>query len=69
MTDRLHSFVVVLKHDTREDYAESTLNAIRMIKGVISVEPQIREARDIVAHSRVRRELLAKITDMVLKET
>lgn len=32
-------FVVTLAEDTREDDAEATVNAIRQLKGVSSVEP------------------------------
>ena len=40
MTDRHSGYLVVLAADVREDDAEEgVLNAIRMIKGVASVEP------------------------------
>ena len=39
MTDRHSGYVVVLNRDIREDDAEAVINAIRMVKGVLSVEP------------------------------
>ncbi len=39
MTDRYTGFIVTLEHDMREDDAESTIEAIRHIKGVVGVEP------------------------------
>jgi hypothetical protein len=40
VTDRHSGYIVVLADDIREDDAEEgVLNAIRMIKGVVSVKP------------------------------
>jgi len=40
MTDRHAGYIVVLAENIREDDAEEgVLNAIRMLKGVVSVEP------------------------------
>jgi hypothetical protein len=39
MTDRYCGFAVTLASDLREDDAESTINAIRHIKGVLAVTP------------------------------
>lgn len=39
MTDRVAGYVVTLDTDLREDVAEATLNALRMVKGVVSVLP------------------------------
>ena len=44
MTDRLNGFIVVLEQPRREDDAEAIANAIRMIKGVIRVEPLVDDA-------------------------
>lgn len=46
MTDRHSGYVVVLDHDMREDDAEAILNAIRMIKGVATVEPVVSSLLD-----------------------
>jgi hypothetical protein len=52
VTDRHVGYLVVLARDIREDDAEGVLNAIRMIKGVISVEPVIAGAQQYAAASR-----------------
>jgi hypothetical protein len=39
MTDRHSGYVVVLKDDIREDDAERVIDAIQMIKGVLTVKP------------------------------
>lgn len=39
MTERHSGYVVALDHDIRDDDAEAVINAIRMIKGVLSIEP------------------------------
>ena len=43
MTDRHSGYVVSLDHDIREDDAEAVLNALKMIKGVLSVSPVMSE--------------------------
>lgn len=41
MTDRHAAYIVVLAEDIREDDAEHVLNALRMVSGVVSVEPVV----------------------------
>ena len=61
MTDRHAGYVVTLTSDIREDDAESTLNALRHIKGVVAVEPIIAEGAmysyQMVIEGRVRANL------------
>ncbi len=57
MTDRYDSFTVVLKHNIRSDDAKATINAIKQIKGVLSVTPNINDSAEHVAEMRVRNEL------------
>jgi len=65
MTDRYNSLIVVLENNIREDDAQSTINAIRHIKGVIAVEGNISDIGHFVASSRIRRELGEKIWDVI----
>lgn len=58
MTDRLSGFVVVLEEDTRDDDAQATLDAIRQIRGVLSVEPHVSDIGAIIALSRTKHEIL-----------
>lgn len=57
MTDRYNAVTVVLEQDMREDDAESLINAIRHLRGVISVTGNVTEVADHIAQSRARREL------------
>lgn len=57
MTDRHMGYVVALERDVREDDAESTIAAIRHIKGVLSVKPITTDAGAMVAELRVRTEV------------
>ncbi|WP_104662827.1 hypothetical protein [Ensifer adhaerens] len=56
MTGRHAGYFVSLEENLREDDAEATLNALRQIKGVLSVEPKIADASDLIATARIRRE-------------
>jgi hypothetical protein len=53
MTDRHAGYIVTLKDDIREDDADFILNAIRMIKGVVGVEPIISSAEIHLAQTRI----------------
>jgi hypothetical protein len=52
MTDRHAGYIVVLAEDIREDDAEGILNALRMVRGVISVTPVISDHTQAVARER-----------------
>jgi len=43
---------VVLENDVREDDAEHIINALRMVRGVISVSPNVGSYQDTVAQER-----------------
>lgn len=53
MTDRFHSLTVVLDQNIREDDAESLINAISMIKGVLSVSGNASDLSEHVARQRL----------------
>lgn len=65
MTDRINSFLVVLDHDIRDDDIEPILNALRMVRHVLSVEPHVASFEDHVAESRARHELGMKALNAV----
>ncbi len=69
MTDRYHSLTVVLEKDFRDDDAESILNAIEMIKGVLSVKPHISDCDSNMAEDRARRELGQKLWEILYPKT
>lgn len=61
MTDRIHSITIVLEEDTRVDDAESLLNAVKMMKGVVSAEGNVADCVSYVAETRVRSEIGRKL--------
>jgi hypothetical protein len=61
MTDRLKGCTVVFTHDIRDDDAEAILNAIRMVKGVLSVDPSLASSEDWMMRERVKSELGEKL--------
>lgn len=68
MTDRLKGVLVTFKRDIREDDAESIINAIQMVKGVMSVKPVPSNFDTHMAEERVRREIYDKIFKLVYPE-
>ena len=54
MTDRYHSLTVVLTSDVRTDDAESIINAIKMIKGVLSVTGLVANMESHMAELRAK---------------
>lgn len=61
MTTCYNAVTVVLDREIREDDAEHPLTAIRMLKGVLSVEPHVADVETHIAETRVRRELGDKL--------
>lgn len=67
MTDRYNSLVIFLDHDIRSDDAQPLIDAIKQLRGVLDVQPHVGTWDDDLAYSRVRRELVEKLWN-VLKE-
>ena len=65
MTDRYNTLTVVLEREIREDDAEKYIDAIRMIKGVLSVKGNVADYEEYMATERVRRELGEKIWEVL----
>jgi hypothetical protein len=61
VTDRHNGYYVVLENDIRSDDAEATIAAIKQIKGVLSVTPNVASFDEHIAEMRVRTELGDKI--------
>lgn len=67
MTDRHAAYIVILADDIREDAAEWTINALRMVKGVSSVEPVVSDYGMVIARDRVDREWRDRIHVLLKK--
>lgn len=65
MTNRVNAFIVILERDIREDDAESTLNAIKQIRGVLKVKPHLADGEEAIAEARVRADLIGRIFDLL----
>lgn len=62
MTERLNGVIVTFNKEIRVDDAEAVLNAIKMVKGVLSVKPiPNSNYEQHIAEERVRRELTDKL--------
>ena len=65
MTDRHVGYVVTLDGAVREDDAEAILTAMKMIKGVASVDPVIDDPKIQIAKSAAHSEWERKIIGLV----
>ncbi len=65
MTDRAHSLIVVLEHDLRVDDAQSLIDAIGCLRGVLSVSPIVADPVSHMAERRARVELQTKVLEVI----
>jgi hypothetical protein len=65
MTDRIHSFTVVLDENIRDDDVQPVIDAIKMIKHVLSVTSHVADAEAYMAESRAKMELRQKLWDVL----
>lgn len=68
MTARLNALTVVLEQDIREDDAEELISAIRMLRGVLSVESHVADHASRVAQQRARFDLEQKLWKVIHPE-
>lgn len=61
MTKRIDGFLVTLEKDLREDDAAAVVEAIKMIKGVVSVETHEVDMNTHFARNRIRHEMTMKL--------
>lgn len=62
MTNRINALSVALEEDIREDDAQATIEAIKQIKGVLHVTPNVADIGSWTAEMRVKSELFQAIT-------
>jgi hypothetical protein len=65
MTAKFNSLTIVLESDVREDDAQTLINAILMLKGVLSVEGNVPSFADYVAESRVKTEVRNRLFEII----
>lgn len=61
MTDRYYALTIVLEKDIRSDDAERLIDAIHMLRGVLSVAPNVSDSATWMAEERAKSELRNKI--------
>lgn len=65
MTTRHSGYVVALEDDIREDDAEHVLNALRMVKGVMSVQAiETDRGQQFIAEERLDRKWRTKLYNL-----
>ena len=65
MTDRHAGYIVTLAQDIREDDAKAVITALRMVKGVMSVEPVVADIQYHMAEQRINREWTDRLYAMI----
>lgn len=65
MTDRYYALTVVLEKDIRSDDAERLIDAIHMLRGVLSVVPNVADSTTWMAEERAKIELKNKIFEVL----
>lgn len=67
MTDRINGYFVVLEDSVREDDVQPVLNAIRQIRGVIGVTPQIQDSFSETAGILAERNRILRLIGSLMK--
>jgi hypothetical protein len=65
VTDRHAAYIVTLDRDIRADDAEAILNALLMVKHVLSVKPVVASPEQHVAEPRANAAWMQRIIKMV----
>lgn len=65
MTDRYFALTVLLSKDLRSDDCEAIIQAIKMIRGVQTVDPVVADPTTWAAEQRARADLGKKILDVI----
>ena len=61
MTDRYNALTVILERDIRSDDAKHLIDAMRMLRGVLKVTPNVTNLTDTVAEQRALQMFREKI--------
>jgi hypothetical protein len=65
MTDRFHSLTIVLEKNIREDDAEGLIQAIRHMRGVLSVTGVVANLDSHMAEDRAKHNLGQQILEII----
>ncbi len=65
MTDRVAAFVVTLERDIRADDVVLIANALRQVRGVLSVAPVVANIETHVAEQRARGDVVERLYALI----
>lgn len=63
MTQRINALTVVLEKDIREDDIELIVNAIQMLRYVLSVDTNVSDINSHIAYQRARYDIQDKLLE------
>ncbi len=66
MSDRVKGLIVTFEEDVSKEWADRLVDAIKIMKGVVSVKPSITNINDCMSRERVKWELLTKLQNILL---
>jgi hypothetical protein len=67
MTERIKALAVMLDKDVREDDVAALVDAIKMLRGVLTVTTNVATIDDDLAYARARFELQTKLWEVLKK--
>lgn len=65
MSNRHHSYTVVLDHELKDEDSEEVIQAIKMIKGVTQVVPHIADGGFYIAREQAKIDLRQQMWDLL----
>lgn len=68
MTDRINAYLVVLNENVRTDDAAQIETALSMVKGVLSVKPNVADWASCIASERAHQTLRGKLMKVLYPE-
>jgi hypothetical protein len=66
MSDRIKGLTVTLKANMRDDDAQPIIDAIKMLRGVLSVDAHVEDMDHYLAKSQLKSEYLPKLIEIFM---
>lgn len=63
MTDRFHALTVILEEPIRSDDAQAIIDAIKQIRGVLDVQPEVTDPSHYYAVTKAKNEIARRLFD------
>lgn len=68
MSDRHHSYTVVLEHVLKDEDSDEVIQAIKMVKGVADVVPHVADGGFYIAREQAKSDLRRKMWKVIQGE-